>query len=217
MPDLVEGKTFLRRSEITMNHISLHKSIQVAVMVTLIFSFASMASAQFRAFGKAVPASFSETVNVSDLPGSERLFFPLVDGAVGTLDKVWAEGRAFVGNGEILGLRIHVKFNVKRAINDDCKMVASFFNHASKRMISPAGSKAKPYRSAEGNVIVVKSFSPTKDDMDYADMQLFIPYYAMNEVDARNVKSFFVSARCGETRFLSSDFVSVDPPKELRK
>lgn len=200
-----------------MNRTSLHKSIQTALIVSLIFSIASMASAQFGTFGKAVPASFSERINLSDPPKSEPSFFPFFDGAVGTLDKVWAEGRAFVGSGEIIGLRIHVKFNVKKAINDDCKMVASFFNHASKRMVSPSGSNAKPYRSAEGHVIVVKSFSPTKDDMDYPDMQLFIPYFAMNEVDARNTKSFFVSARCGETRFFSSDFVSVDPPSELRK
>ncbi len=129
-----------------------------------------MASAQFGTFGKAKTASFSNTDNLSVLPKSGRSFFPFFDGAVGKLDKVWAEGRAFVGSGEILGFRIHVKFNVKKAINDDCKMVASFFNYAAKRMDSPPGDKAKPYRSAEGHVIVEKSFSPAKDDMDYADM-----------------------------------------------
>ena len=189
----------------------LHSFVLTALIAVLVLSTASVAPAQLKMAG---PIAFSNTVTG---PISTRSLFPFLDGAEGSLDKVWADERAFVGSGEIIGVRIHVKFNVKKAIHDTCKVVASFFNAASNRMVAAAGSKAKPYTSDEGHVMVVKPFSPTSDDMNYPDMQIFIPYFAMKPEDTRAPISFFVSGTCGDTRFLSSKFVSVDPPPEVRK
>ena len=80
-------------------------------------------------------------------------------------------------NGE-KGMRVHAKFTVKHGYDVACKMIAYFYYDDSDNTPLKAGDAR--YRTKTGNVSAQKNFTPAYDPAVYNDLQIFIPYDALN-------------------------------------
>ena len=76
------------------------------------------------------------------------------------------------------GMRVHAKFTVKHGYDVACKMIAYFYYDDSDNTPLKAGDAR--YRTKTGNVSAQTSFTPKYDPAVYNDLQIFIPYDALN-------------------------------------
>jgi hypothetical protein len=76
------------------------------------------------------------------------------------------------------GMRVHAKFRVKYGLDVACMMVAYFFYDDSDN--TPLKSADKGYMTDKGNVSAKVNFTPAYDPAVYNDLQLFVPYSALN-------------------------------------
>lgn len=76
------------------------------------------------------------------------------------------------------GMRVHAKFRVKYGEDVACMMIAYFYYDDSGN--TPLKSADANYRTKEGNVSARTNFTPAYDPADYSDLQLFVPYSALN-------------------------------------
>lgn len=77
------------------------------------------------------------------------------------------------------GMRVHAKFTVKHGLDVACKMIAYFYYDDSDNSPLKAGDDAR-YRTSNGNVSAYTNFTPAYDPAVYNDLQIFIPYDALN-------------------------------------
>jgi hypothetical protein len=74
------------------------------------------------------------------------------------------------------GMRVHAKFTVHYGLNVPCRMIAYFYYDDGTAL----KSGDKNYSSTEGNVSARSFFTPKYDPAVYNDLQLFVPYEALN-------------------------------------
>lgn len=94
------------------------------------------------------------------------------------------------------GMRVHAKFHVKYGKGTPCMMIAYFYYDDRSNTPLKASSDAdyRAYRTTTGNVSSKTNFTPAYDPAVYNDLQLFIPYNALNMAsgDAYDLK-FYLS------------------------
>jgi hypothetical protein len=104
------------------------------------------------------------------------------------------------------GMRVHAKFNVKYGKGTPCMMIAYFYYDDKENTPLKASSDAdyKAYRTVNGNVSTKTNFTPAYDPAVYNDLQIFIPYDALNMAsgDSYDLK-FYLSLydKAGERSF----------------
>jgi hypothetical protein len=76
------------------------------------------------------------------------------------------------------GMRVHASFTVKHGLNNPSRLIAYFYYDDDEN--SPLESADPNYRTEEGNVSARSNFTPKYDPAYYKDLQLFIPYEALN-------------------------------------
>lgn len=74
------------------------------------------------------------------------------------------------------GMIIHARFKVLNALNKPCRLVGALQYNDGR----PLKGNEAAYQSAEGNAVAVKNFTPTYANANYNDVQLFMPYVALN-------------------------------------
>ena len=74
------------------------------------------------------------------------------------------------------GMRIHAKFTVRDGLDVSCRLIAYFFNDDG----SPIEANDPKYKDAEGGVSAHADFKPQYDPAVYNDLQIFVPYSALN-------------------------------------
>lgn len=76
------------------------------------------------------------------------------------------------------GMRVHAKFTVKHGLDVACSMIAYF--HYDDEDSTPLKAGDPAYRTKNGNVSAHTNFTPAYDPAVYNDLQIFIPYDALN-------------------------------------
>jgi len=76
------------------------------------------------------------------------------------------------------GMSVHAKFRVRYGLNVPCMMIAYFYYDDARN--TPLKSAHTDYRDKKGNVAATKNFTPAYDPALYDDLQLFMPYEALN-------------------------------------
>ena len=76
------------------------------------------------------------------------------------------------------GMRVHAKFSVKYGKGIACSMIAYFYYDDSDNTPLKAGDAN--YRTRDGNVSAHTNFTPGYDPAVYNDLQIFVPYDALN-------------------------------------
>lgn len=86
------------------------------------------------------------------------------------------------------GMRVHAKFHVKYGKGVPCMMIAYFYYDDAKPTPLKASSDAdyRAYRTTNGQVSSKNNFTPAYDPAVYNDLQLFIPYDALNMASGDN-------------------------------
>jgi hypothetical protein len=78
----------------------------------------------------------------------------------------------------VKGMRVHAKFRVKYGLGVPCMMIAYFYYDDAEN--TPLKSADADYRDKKGNVAATANFTPAYDPAVYNDLQLFMPYEALN-------------------------------------
>lgn len=80
------------------------------------------------------------------------------------------------------GMRVHAKFQVKYGKGIPCMMIAYFYYDDADNTPLKASSEPdyRAYRTVKGSVSAKSNFTPGYDPAVYSDLQLFIPYDALN-------------------------------------
>jgi len=76
------------------------------------------------------------------------------------------------------GMRVHAKFRVKYGLDVECMMIAYFYFDDGDN--TPLKTDDPNYRSKDGVVSAHTNFTPAYDPAIYNDLQLFVPYEALN-------------------------------------
>lgn len=74
------------------------------------------------------------------------------------------------------GMRIHATFRVKYGLDTACMLIAYYFYDDGK----PLKTDEPKYRTKTGTVYSHANFTPAYDPAVYKDLQLFMPYSALN-------------------------------------
>jgi hypothetical protein len=74
------------------------------------------------------------------------------------------------------GMRIHAQFRVRYGQNVPCQMIAYFFDEDG----TPLEASDDNYTTKQGKVSASARFTPRYDPAVYNDLQIFIPYEALN-------------------------------------
>jgi hypothetical protein len=87
-----------------------------------------------------------------------------------------------------IGMRVHAKFTVRYGYDVPCRMIAYFYFDDG----TPLESGDANYRTADGKVSARTNFTPKYDPAVYNDLQLFVPYSALNmeEGDVYDLKFY---------------------------
>jgi hypothetical protein len=80
-------------------------------------------------------------------------------------------------NGQV-GMRVHANFTVKYALDTPCQLIAYFYYDDKENTPLEAGDPK--YRTKNGKVSSSVNFTPGYDPAVYKDLQIFIPYDALN-------------------------------------
>jgi hypothetical protein len=73
------------------------------------------------------------------------------------------------------GMRVHAKFRVMYGLGVPCRMIAYFYQGE-----TPIEANDPKYTNAEGGVSAHTDFTPAYDPAVYNDLQIFVPYSALN-------------------------------------
>ena len=76
------------------------------------------------------------------------------------------------------GMRVHASFTVKHGLENPCRLIAYFYYDDAEN--TPLESSDANYRTTEGYVSARSNFTPKYDPAYYKDLQIFIPYEALN-------------------------------------
>jgi hypothetical protein len=126
------------------------------------------------------PTSASPTPETA-VPSSARL--DTLAGNTVTFDQAEAtyHGARIVHNVTVngqVGMRVHANFTVKYALDTPCQLIAYFYYDGQDNV--PLESADAKYRTKTGKVSASVNFTPGYDPAIYKDLQLFIPYTALN-------------------------------------
>jgi hypothetical protein len=91
------------------------------------------------------------------------------------------EGARIVHNvtvDDVKGMRVHAKFRVRYGKGIPSMMIAYFYYDDAEN--TPLKSSDAEYRDKKGNVSCHVNFTPAYDPAVYEDLQLFMPYEALN-------------------------------------
>jgi hypothetical protein len=91
------------------------------------------------------------------------------------------EGARIVHNvtvGGVKGMRVHAKFRVKFGLGVPSMMIAYFYYDDANN--TPLKTDDADYRDKKGGVSCHVNFTPAYDPALYEDLQLFMPYEALN-------------------------------------
>jgi hypothetical protein len=91
------------------------------------------------------------------------------------------EGARIVHNvtvGGVKGMRVHATFRVRYGLGVESMMIAYFYYDDADN--TPLKSADEDYRDKKGNVSCHVNFTPAYDPAIYKDLQLFMPYDALN-------------------------------------
>jgi hypothetical protein len=80
-------------------------------------------------------------------------------------------------NGE-KGMQVHAKFRVRYGLNTPCMLIAYFYYDDAEN--TPLKTDDPEYRDTKGGVATRVNFTPAYDPALYEDLQLFMPYKALN-------------------------------------
>ncbi len=80
-------------------------------------------------------------------------------------------------NGE-KGMQVHAKFRVRYGLNTPCMLIAYFYYEDAEN--TPLKTDDPEYRDKKGGVATRVNFTPAYDPALYEDLQLFMPYKALN-------------------------------------
>ena len=128
---------------------------------------ASFALSTSRAAGRIDPkGNLNSRVTIGSLPDDPEAIY---EGAR-VVHNVIVDGRT--------GMRVHAKFRVKYGLDVACTMIAYFYYDDADNTPLKAGDAN--YRTKEGNVSAHVNFTPKYDPAVYDDLQLFVPYDALN-------------------------------------
>lgn len=90
------------------------------------------------------------------------------------------------------GMRVHASFTVKHGLNNPCRLIAYFYYDDEDN--TPLASGDANYRNADGNVSARSTFTPKYDPAYYKDVQIFIPYEALNmEAEEEHDLKFYLA------------------------
>ncbi len=148
-----------------------HLAVKMSVMAALILTAIGLSG---------YPASANHTPETTQ-PSSSRL--DILSSNNAALDDPVAtyEGARIVHdvtvNGE-KGMRVHANFRVRYGLNVPCMMIAYFYYDDADN--TPLKSGDAKYRDKKGNVAATTNFTPAYDPAVYNDLQLFVPYEALN-------------------------------------
>jgi hypothetical protein len=78
----------------------------------------------------------------------------------------------------VKGMRVHAKFHVRYGKGVPSMMIAYFYYDDAQN--TPLKSGDEGYRDKKGNVSCLVNFTPAYDPAVYEDLQLFMPYEALN-------------------------------------
>jgi len=78
----------------------------------------------------------------------------------------------------VKGMRVHAKFHVRYGKGVPSMMIAYFYYDDADN--TPLKSGDEEYRDKKGNVSCHVNFTPAYDPAVYEDLQLFMPYEALN-------------------------------------
>ena len=76
------------------------------------------------------------------------------------------------------GMRVHAKFHVKYGMDVACMMIAYFYFDDADN--TPLKTSDQKYRAKDGTVSATANFTPAYDPAVYNDLQIFMPYDALN-------------------------------------
>lgn len=82
------------------------------------------------------------------------------------------------------GMRVHASFTVKYGLDVPCQMIAYFYYDDADN--TPLKTDEPGYRTKSGNVSASVNFTPGYDPAVYKDLQLFMPYDALNMESGEN-------------------------------
>jgi hypothetical protein len=89
------------------------------------------------------------------------------------------------------GMRVHAKFTVKHGLDVACTMIAYFYYDDADNTPLTAGNPN--YRTRDGNVSAQTAFTPAYDPAVYNDLQIFIPYDALNMDSGESDLKFYLA------------------------
>jgi hypothetical protein len=75
-------------------------------------------------------------------------------------------------------MRVHASFTVQYGYDVSCRLIGYFYYDDSDN--TPLKSGDAKYRTKEGNVSASVYFKPAYDPAVYKDLQMFVPYDALN-------------------------------------
>jgi hypothetical protein len=78
----------------------------------------------------------------------------------------------------VKGMRVHATFRVRYGLDVPCMLIAYFYYDDAEN--TPLKSGDAEYRDKKGNVAATVNFTPAYDPAIYKDLQLFMPYEALN-------------------------------------
>lgn len=76
------------------------------------------------------------------------------------------------------GMRVHASFTVKHGLDNPCRLIAYFYYDDEEN--TPLEASDANYRTKQGKVSALSNFTPKYDPAYYKDLQIFIPYDALN-------------------------------------
>src|SRR6266550_4971933 len=148
-----------------------HLAVKTSLMVALIFTVVGLSG---------YPTSANHTPETTQ-PSSSRL--DVFRSKIATFDDPVAtyEGARIVHNVTVngeKGMRVHANFRVQYGLNVPCMMIAYFYYDDADNTPLKAGDAN--YRDKKGNVSAHQNFTPAYDPAVYNDLQIFVPYEALN-------------------------------------
>jgi hypothetical protein len=146
-------------------------AVKISVIAALIFTVAGFSG---------YPTSASHTPETTQPPSSRldvlHSNFATFDDPIATY-----EGARIVHNVTVKGekgMRVHANFKVRYGLDVPCMMIAYFYYDDEDN--TPLKSGDANYRDKKGNVSAHINFTPAYDPAVYNDLQLFVPYEALN-------------------------------------
>ncbi len=149
-----------------------HLAVKIAAVAALIFTVAGLSG-----------HSTSAKVLTPETNRTSLFRFDALRSNIAPVDDPVAvyEGARIVHNvtvDGVKGMRVHATFRVRYGLGIPCMMIAYFYYDDADN--TPLKSGDADYRDKKGNVAATANFTPAYDPAVYNDLQLFVPYDALN-------------------------------------